>query len=95
MTARGRCCRARSARRILKGFADALWENREKLVDISVAQGGCTVTQAQGMQVLLPIQMMYGYAELAKRDPIEMTHIAGGAFEGNVPGRRAPTPNLD
>jgi aldehyde dehydrogenase (NAD+) len=72
--------------RILKGFADALWRHREELADIVVAQGGCTITQAKGMQCYFPIQMMYRYAELAGRDPVETFKISGGAFEGAVPG---------
>jgi aldehyde dehydrogenase (NAD+) len=72
--------------RILRGFADALWNNRETFVDIAVRQGGCTIGQARGMQVYMPIQMMYGYADLAARDPLEFTHVAGGSFEGQVPG---------
>jgi aldehyde dehydrogenase (NAD+) len=72
--------------RILTGFADALWEHRDELADIVVAQGGCTIAQARGMQCYFPIQMMRRYAELAKRDPVETFSIAGGAFDGAVPG---------
>jgi aldehyde dehydrogenase (NAD+) len=72
--------------RILTGFADALWEHRDELADIVVAQGGCTISQARGMQCYFPIQMMRRYAELAKRDPVETFSIAGGAFDGSVPG---------
>src|ERR1700740_3100845 len=57
--------------RILKDFADALLRHRDKLVDIAVAQGGCTITQARGMQVYMPIMMMQGYAELAETYPVE------------------------
>ena len=72
--------------RILTGFADALWEHRDELADIVVAQGGCTISQARGMQCYFPIQMMRRYAELAKRDPVETFSIAGGPFDGAVPG---------
>jgi aldehyde dehydrogenase (NAD+) len=72
--------------RILSGFAEALWAHREELADIVVAQGGCTITQARGMQCYFPITMMRRYAELAGRDPVETFSIAGGAFEGAVPG---------
>jgi aldehyde dehydrogenase (NAD+) len=80
-----RMARAERAR-ILTGFADALWEHRDELADIVVAQGGCTISQARGMQCYLPIQMMRRYAELAGRDPVETFSIAGGAFDGAVPG---------
>jgi aldehyde dehydrogenase (NAD+) len=72
--------------RILAGFAEALWEHRDELADILVAQGGCTISQAHGMQCFLPIQMMRRYAELAKRNPVETFSIAGGGFDGAVPG---------
>jgi aldehyde dehydrogenase (NAD+) len=78
---------ARSERaRILRAFAEALWSHREELADILVAQGGCTIGQARGMQCYLPIDMMRGYAELAARDPVDTFKVAGGAFEGRVPG---------
>jgi aldehyde dehydrogenase (NAD+) len=72
--------------RILKGFAEALWRHREELAEIVVAQGGCTISQARGMQCYMPIDMMFGYAELAGREPVETFKVAGGAFEGAVPG---------
>jgi aldehyde dehydrogenase (NAD+) len=72
--------------RILKGFAEALWNHRDELADIVVAQGGCTIAQARGMQCYLPIQMMFRYAELAASEPVETFKIAGGAFDGAVPG---------
>jgi aldehyde dehydrogenase (NAD+) len=72
--------------RILSEFAEALWAHREELAEIVVAQGGCTITQARGMQGYFPIQMMRRYAELAATDPVETFKVAGGAFEGSVPG---------
>jgi aldehyde dehydrogenase (NAD+) len=72
--------------RILTEFADALWRHRDELVEIIVAQGGCTIGQARGMQCYMPIDMMRGYAELAARDPVETFRIAGGAFPGAVLG---------
>jgi aldehyde dehydrogenase (NAD+) len=66
--------------RILRQFADALWEHRDLLVDIAVRQGGCTITQARGMQVYFPIQTMYRYAELAEREMIEQTSIGDGSM---------------
>jgi aldehyde dehydrogenase (NAD+) len=72
--------------RILQGFADALWRHREELADIVVAQGGCTISLARGSQVYQSIAMMQRYAELAKRDPVETFRVAGGAFDGSVPG---------
>ncbi len=77
--------------RILAGFAEALWEHREELADIVVAQGGCTIAQARGMQCFLPIQMMHRYAELAKRDPVETFSIAGGGIRRRGSGRRTRT----
>jgi aldehyde dehydrogenase (NAD+) len=72
--------------RILGDFAEALWRHREELADIVVAQGGCTITQARGMQCYLPIEIMRRYAELAAREPVETFSIAGGMFDGSVPG---------
>src|SRR5690606_10259114 len=47
--------------RVMRQFADALWAHRDEIADTVVAQGGCTITQAKGMQVYLPIQMMYRF----------------------------------
>lgn len=67
---------------ILHGLADALWAHREELVDVVVRQGGCTITQAHGLQVYTPIQMLHRYAELARKSPIEKFAVSGGAFPG-------------
>lgn len=72
--------------RILTGFADALWRHREEIADIVVAQGGCTITQARGMQCYTPIEMLYTWAELAARNPVESFGVGGAGFDGNVPG---------
>ena len=72
--------------RILRGFADALWKRRDEFVDTVVGQGGCTVTQARTLQAYFPIQMMYRYAELAERNPVEHVVTSGGPFRGNNPG---------
>jgi len=67
---------------VLHGLADALWRHRDELVDVVVKQGGCTVTQALGLQVYTPIQLLHRYAELAKGNPIEKFAESGGAFSG-------------
>ncbi|WYB34441.1 aldehyde dehydrogenase family protein [Streptomyces sp. GD-15H] len=72
--------------RILRGFAEALDRHAADIGELVVTQGGCTVAQTENMQVAFPIKAMYEYAELAGRDPVEWVDIAGGAFEGSVPG---------
>ena len=66
--------------RIIRQLADALWCQRDALADVVVAQGGCTISQARGMQVYFPIQTLYRYAELAERNPVERFHIGAGAI---------------
>jgi aldehyde dehydrogenase (NAD+) len=68
---------------VLHGFADALWRHRDELVDIVVAQGGCTISQARGLQVYTAVELLHGYAELAKRSPIEKFAAVGGALHGS------------
>lgn len=72
--------------RILRGFADALWKRRDTFVDTVVRQGGCTIGQAQTLQAYFPIQMVYRFAELAERNPVEQVVTSGGPFPGNNPG---------
>jgi aldehyde dehydrogenase (NAD+) len=64
---------------ILRGFADALWRNRDKIVDIAIAQGGCTYSQ-RATQVDWPIQTMFRYAELAEGSAVEHISVSGGVF---------------
>jgi aldehyde dehydrogenase (NAD+) len=72
--------------RILTRFADALARHRDELVDIVVAQGGCPLSLARGTQCYQVIEMMYRYAELAGRDPIEDFRVTGGGFDGGGVG---------
>ena len=72
----------RERSRILHGLADALWRHRDELAETVVRQGGCTITQAHGLQVYQPIELLHGYADLAARNPVETTDISGGAFAG-------------
>jgi aldehyde dehydrogenase (NAD+) len=60
---------------VLHGLADALWRHRDEFVDLVVRQGGCTITQAHGLQAYLPIQLLHGYAELARKSPIEKSAV--------------------
>jgi aldehyde dehydrogenase (NAD+) len=64
-------------------LADRLWEHRERLVDLTVRQGGCTVQQARGFQVYLPIQFMYQFAEICERfDPVAQVKAGGPSSFG-------------
>jgi aldehyde dehydrogenase (NAD+) len=72
--------------KILRDFADALSRNRDRIVDVVVRQGGCTIRLARSVQVDFPIETMYRYAELAERSPIEKVSISGGPFPGGRGG---------
>jgi aldehyde dehydrogenase (NAD+) len=68
----------RERARILHGLADALWRHREELAETVVRQGGCTISQARGLQVYQPIELLRGYADLAARNPVEAADISCG-----------------
>ena len=72
--------------KVLRQLADALWAHRDEIVEIAVRQGGCTISQARGMQVYFPIQTLYRYAELAEQTPIEKVSITGGLFGSSLGG---------
>jgi aldehyde dehydrogenase (NAD+) len=72
--------------RMLRQLADALAAAQDRLIDLVVAQGGCTVTQARGMQVGEPIEALYRYADLAERDPVEVFDLALSSSQADVPG---------
>ncbi|GEK79143.1 aldehyde dehydrogenase family protein [Agrococcus baldri] len=71
--------------RMISQLAEGLWRKRELLTEAMIAQGGCTRAQANGAQVLEPIEFMRGYARLAELDPIESTHVSSDRF-GGAPG---------
>jgi aldehyde dehydrogenase (NAD+) len=78
---------APSARaRVIRQFADALTRHRDRIADIVIRQGGCTVGQTRAMQVDDAIALMYRYAELAGRNPVDAVTLGGGPFSGAAPG---------
>jgi aldehyde dehydrogenase (NAD+) len=72
----------RERARILHGLADALWRHREELAETVVRQGGCTISQARGLQVYQPIELLRGYADLAAGNPVESVDISREASPG-------------
>jgi aldehyde dehydrogenase (NAD+) len=72
--------------RVIRQFADALTRHRDRIADLVIRQGGCTVGQTRAMQVDDAIALMYRYAELAGRNPVDMVTLGGGPFGGAVPG---------
>jgi aldehyde dehydrogenase (NAD+) len=69
---------------VLHELADALWRHKDEFVDLVVRQGGCTITQAHGLQAYLPIQLLHGYADLAKKSNIEKFAITDATATGSV-----------
>jgi aldehyde dehydrogenase (NAD+) len=72
--------------RIITQFAEALTRSRDRIADLVIRQGGCTVGQTRAMQVDDAIALMHRYAELAGRSPIDSVTLGGGSFGGAVPG---------
>ena len=72
--------------RVIRQFADGLRRSRDRIADLVIRQGGCTVDQTRAMQVDDAISLMYRYAELAERSPIEAVTLGGGPFGGGVAG---------
>jgi aldehyde dehydrogenase (NAD+) len=75
--------------KILRTFAEGLWAEREHIAEVVVAQGGCTISQAEAVQVYAPIQALYGYADLALSDAVEASSFSGGLFPSLRPGAGA------
>ncbi len=72
--------------RVIRQFADALTRHRDRIADIVIKQGGCTFGQTRAMQVYDAIALMYRYAELAARNPIDAVTLGGGPFGGGGSG---------
>jgi aldehyde dehydrogenase (NAD+) len=64
--------------RVMRQFAAGLRLHRDEIAAIVIEQGGCTVAQTRAMQVDDAINLMDRYAELALRNPVESTSLAGG-----------------
>ncbi|MCW2984327.1 MAG: aldehyde dehydrogenase [Conexibacter sp.] len=63
---------------VIRQLADGLRRRRDDIADILVQQGGCTITQARGMQCHLPIEWVSELADIAEAD----TQIASATFGG-------------
>jgi len=76
----------RARAQVIRQFGDGLRRNRDRIADLVIRQGGCTVGQTRAMQVDDAISLVYRYAELAERSPIEAVTLGGGPFADSVAG---------
>jgi aldehyde dehydrogenase (NAD+) len=72
--------------RVMRQFVDGLRRHRDEIAEIVIRQGACTVAQTRAMQVDSAIDLMDRYAELALRNPVESTSLAGGPFSSQRGG---------
>jgi aldehyde dehydrogenase (NAD+) len=74
---------------ILQRFAQELLARKDELIDVTIAETGALIGLAHGLQVALPIEYAFRYADMAKNfDPVSHAAISGNPFDDSPAGRQ-------